>query len=106
MFGRKIGRPQAVPISLLRVDRCNSPEEVRNSAAGGEAMWMIVAAEDSTGEFETIQYGQVPPGYQETHRARPLTAGCYEVAVSAVAVARFILDNELRVRGEVLPTPN
>lgn len=93
-FGRQLGQPEPVPISLLRVDRCSEPDK---GSKAGEMMWMIVAPDDSTTEMQTIPYGEVPPGYIETHRSQPLSPGCYEVTASAGAVARFFVDPRPRV---------
>lgn len=91
-FGEKVGRLKPVPISLLRVDRCSQSVSAGDSAWSNEIMWMIVAPEDGSSDLETIRYGQVPPRYIETHRARPLNAGCYEVTASAVATAQFVVE--------------
>ncbi len=96
-FGKKNGQPEPVPISLLRVDRC-SDEQTRDTAvAPSETAWMIVAPDEGTSEMQSIQYGDVTASYVETNRARPLRPGCYVVTVSAVATARFFLDDQLRL---------
>lgn len=95
-FGKRNGQPEPVPISLLRVDRC---DEVKGdtAVAPSETAWMIVAPDEGTSELQSIQYGDVPASYVETTRPRQLRPGCYVVTVSAVATARFFLDDQLRV---------
>lgn len=79
------GGTGSVSIGVVRVYECGG------SSSGEGAMW-VVGPRAGTANLQSITYGITPQGFASDQGPRPLTRGCYEVAVSGTGRTQFTVD--------------
>ncbi len=88
--------PEAVHITLLRVDECDAWDGDR-VLTEGSAVWFINRTTEAP-PVARITYGEVPPGFDEFEVASPLEiGGCYVVVGSATSTLRFHVERDGRL---------
>lgn len=85
VFGRERGREAPVALGMVTVHACADSVGGR---AGVNALWHVVAP-GAAREVSRTRYGEPPPGFQATARARPLAPGCYVAEISGTGTTRF-----------------